>query len=109
MKPTKGDFDRATAQPWSPQTCLVAQLMIRKGIDPHAGPCLPTKVANLNGLRDLMTEFDDAYSKQDENGIRQGVDPVALANIRKSLPLFNWPWQKLVMPDAKYLASPYPA
>lgn len=94
--PTKGDFDRAVSQPWSLMTCLVAQLMIRKGVAPSPVNMLrnPLHIANANGLRELMAEFDLACDACGTNFINWG----RLAQIRKSLPRFNWPWQKLQLP-----------
>jgi hypothetical protein len=95
IKPTKGDFDRATSQPWTSTTCLVAQLMIRKGLTPNPQAYdpkfSPLCMARANDLRRLMSVFDEAYACDTP-------DWNMLAKIRASLPRFNWPWQKLVLP-----------
>lgn len=95
LKPTKGDFDRATAQDWQSSTCLVAQLMIRQGFSPKpsCGRALdPFNVAEENSLQNIQMEFDANFSSPKD------VSNSKLQQLRKSLPYFNWPWQKLKLP-----------
>lgn len=100
IKPTKGDFDRAREGKWNATTCVVAQLMIRKGISPTTGldirrdPTDPFNVARVNGLRLIQSEFDQLSTP----AVPKTEQERRFATLRKSLPRFNWPWQKLITP-----------
>lgn len=60
---TKGDFDRAVKQSWSGRTCIVAQFMMRKGIE-ICSPAMPAFFASKYGIADKTTDIFDYLFKQ---------------------------------------------
>lgn len=57
------DLDAALKQPWSVKTCLVAQALLRNGIQLGSTRANLYRIVDLNpGAGRIMSQFDGAYA-----------------------------------------------
>lgn len=87
----KKDFDNAVKQEWSTKTCLIAQCLIRNGID--LDDTFASAIAEMKGnekVDAIMNQFDSIYADAPE--LRNFDWKQNLKKLRASLPiLINLP------------------